>query len=441
MSLDQGKTSNMNGLGLLAQMLHKPIDEVGTTRYRPPYHPISLGVIAAGGTGRSYRPLRRLPAHRIHRELGACFEDHGGWARPAYYPRTGEPESDSIFREVRSVRTGVGVLDYSSLGKLEVSGRDARAFLDRVYINNIAGLQPGAARYGIMLREDGIVFDDGIIVCRSDDDFLLHTTSAGASGVYAHLDEWLQCEWQDLDVRISDTSTAWATFMLAGPKARQLMVALDIGIDFDDALFPHMQWCEVRLSQFTVRILRASFTGELSYEISVPAPYGEALLEQIASKGEVLGLMPFGVEALMVLRAEKGYLHLGVDTDGTTMPQDLGWGAAVKRKDRDFIGRRSLVMAVGACPGRYEFTGLLPLGGTGLRPGAHVIDIESRETTGYVTSACFSPTLDRPIALGLVASARNREGEVVTVFDNGERSQARLCSPCFVDPEGVKIHA
>jgi len=441
MSLDQGKTSNMNGLGLLAQTLQRSIDAVGTTRYRPPYQPVSLGVIAAGGIGRSYSPFRLLPAHRVHKALGAQFEDHGGWFRPACYPRPGESESESIVREVRSVRTTVGVLDYSSLGKIEVCGRDAREFLDRVYVNNISSLQAGTARYGIMLREDGIVLDDGIVVCRSDEDFLLHTTSAGAPGVYAHLDEWLQCEWRDLQVGLSDVSSAWATFMVAGPGARQLMESLDIGVDFDAPLFPHMQWCDARFPDFPVRILRASFTGELSYEISVPAPYGESLMEHICLKGADLGITPFGVEALMTLRAEKGYLHPGVDTDGTTMPQDLGWGNAVKRKNRDFIGKRSLAMPVGTARGRFEFTGLQPLGGTSFQAGAHVIDDDTRETIGYVTSACFSPTLHSPIALGLVASAFGRQGEVVTIFDNGEQTRARLCSPCFVDPQGLKIHA
>ena len=440
MSIDQGKTSNVNALGLLAELSGRPVPEVGTTRFRPPYHPATLGAFGGLEMGALYQPFRRLPAHESHLALGAALEDYGGWQRPAYYPRHGEREAEAVTREVRAVREAAGLLDYSPLGKLEVRGRDARGFLNRVYVNNLLTLRPGAARYGLVLNETGIVMDDGVVVCLAEDHFLLHTTSGGATAVREHLEEWLQCEWTDLDVLVTDVTTAWATAMLSGPAARAVLEAVPSDIDLDREAFPHMQFRAGHLAGVPCRVLRASFTGEVSFEISVPAGYGRAAWEALLAAGRDHGLLPFGLEALMVLRTEKGYLHVGTDTDGTTMPQDLGWGRAIERQAADFVGRRSLELAVGRDPGRRQFTGLEPLDPAArLSDGAHVLTPDGTASAGYVTSACYSPTLGRTVALGLVADARARRGEVVKAWYAGESVPVRLVSPAFYDPEGARL--
>ena len=354
----------------------------------------------------------------------------------------GESEQQAIAREVPAVRNAVGLLDYSPLGKLEVHGPDAREFLNRVYVNNLATLKPGAARYGLMLNERGIVVDDGVVVCLAEDNFLLHTTSGGASAVHRALEEWLQCEWVALRVLVSNVTTQWATFMLSGPGARAVLAQLPGDVDLSRGAFPHMQFRSGSLCGVPVRILRASFTGEVSFEISVPAACGQSLWEALMAAGAPQDITPFGIEALMVLRTEKGYLHVGSDTDGNTMPQDLGWGDAIAKKPGDFVGRRSLALEVGQDPQRLQFTGIALLDETATTvSGAHVLSEDGNNSAGYVTSACFSPTLGRTVALGIVAGARARLGETVSVYYEGRTQPARLVAPCQLDPEGMRLRA
>ena len=358
MSVDQGKTSNVNGLGVLAQTVGRPIPEVGTTRFRPPYHPTTIGAYAGIELGSLYAPYQRLPGHEAHVAAGAVFEDYGAWKRPAYYAQGNESEEAALAREAKAVRQGVGLLDYSPLGKLEIHGPDAREFLNRVYLNNIQTLKVGGCRYGLMLNEAGIVIDDGIVVCLDEEHFLLHTTSGGATTIYQHLEEWLQCEWLDLEVIVNNSTTQWATLMLSGPKARAVLQKLPCDIDLSREAFAHMQYREGTLMGEPCRILRASFTGEVSFEISVPASCGLALWNTLLEAGASEGIVPFGIESLMLLRTEKGYLHVGADTDGNTMPQDLGWAGAVAKKPADFIGRRTLSQEVGSDVERFQFTGI-----------------------------------------------------------------------------------
>ncbi len=440
MAIDQGKTSNVNGLGILALATDRSIPEVGTTRFRPPYHPVTIGAWAGVELGALYQPSRRLPAHNCHAALGAQFADMGGWQRPEYYPRTGESEAQAIAREVLAVRDAVGLLDYSPLGKLEVRGPDAREFLNRVYINNIATLAVGAARYGILLNEQGIVVDDGVVVCLAEDHFLLHSTSGGVGPVHRALEEWLQCEWVELRVLVTNVTGQWVTLMLSGPRARAVLAQLPCDIDLSRDAFGHMQFRSGNLCGVPARILRASFTGELSFEISVPAGYGQSLWQTLLAAGEPQGIAPFGIESLMVLRTEKGLLHVGSDTDGNTMPQDLGWGDAMAKKPVDFIGRRSLALEVGRDPERLQFTGIALLDENATTvSGAHVLAGDGKESAGYVTSACSSPTLGRSVALGIVAGARSRLGETVSVYYEGRSQPARLVAPCQYDPEGARL--
>ena len=436
MSVDQGKTSNVNGLAVLAHATQRPIPDVGTTRFRPPYHPTTIGAYAGVELGQLYAPYLRLPAHDSHVALCGAMADMGGWQRPEYYLRPGEDEHQAITREVRVVRSSVGLLDYSPLGKLEVRGPDAREFLNRMYINNIQTLKVGAARYGLMLNERGIVFDDGVVVCLAEDHFLLHTTSAGSNSVHLWLEEWLQCEWLELEVLVTNCTTQWATMMLSGPQARAVLETLESDINFSREAFPHMQYREGTLCGVPARILRASFTGEISYEISVPANYGQSLWQTLMAAGETYGITPFGIESLMLLRTEKGYLHVGGDTDGTTMPQDLGWAGAIANKPADFVGRRSLSLPVGTDPQRFQYTGIELLDPTAsIVSGAHVLDADGN-TAGYVTSAHHSPSLGRMVALGIVAAAQARQGEQVTLFYGGATRTARLVKAGAYDPAG-----
>ncbi|QIB67071.1 2Fe-2S iron-sulfur cluster-binding protein [Kineobactrum salinum] len=441
MSVDQGKTSNVNGLGVLAKATGRPIADVGTTRFRPPYHPTTLGAYAGVALGELYQPYQLLPAHEAHLAAGAAFEDYGAWKRPACYPRSGEDEAAAMAREATAVRKGVGLLDYSPLGKLEVHGPDAREFLNRVYLNNVQTLKVGAARYGLMLNEAGIVIDDGIMVCLAEQHFLLHTTSGGATTIHQHLEEWLQCEWPELQVIVSNATTQWATLMLSGPQARAVLQTLPSDIDLAREAFGHMQYREGTLDDVPCRILRASFTGEVSFEISVPARHGLDLWHRLMAAGEAFDIIPFGIESLMLLRTEKGYLHVGSDTDGNTMPQDLGWAGAVEKKSADFIGRRTLSQDVGKATDRFQFTGIELLEPKEhIVSGAHVLTADGTSTAGYVTSAVFSPNLGRTVALGIVAGAREREGDQVTIFYGGKTRPARLVKPCAYDPAGEALN-
>ncbi len=440
MSIDQGKTSNINGLALLAEAVGRPIDEVGTTTFRPPYHPVPVGSYAGDDIGQFYRPRLYLPAHAAHVDLGGQFADFAGWQRPECYPLPGESEAATLAREVRSVRNGVGLLDYSSLGKIEVTGPDAREFLNRIYANNMQTLKPGHARYGLMLNEAGVVFDDGVAVCMDDERFLVHTTSANAAAVYHWLEEALQCEWRSLRVIVCNVTSEWATLMLSGPLSRKVLARLPGTLALDRDRFRHMQFQSAQLCEVPARVLRASFTGEVSFEVSVPADYAISLWQQLMDAGESEGIAAFGVESLMVLRTEKGFLHLGADTDTSTMPQDLGWGHVIARKQKDFLGRRSLSLPVAKDPDRKQLTGVTLCDDSAVvQAGAHVLAPDSSNSQGFVTSACYSPTLGRTVALALVESAQSRVGESVVLFDRGQRLDALLTPTCALDPDGERL--
>jgi len=444
MSVDQGKTSNINALAVLADRTGRAIPEVGTTRFRPPYHPVTMGVIAGSGIGERYAPRLETPMHERHLELGAEMDDYGGWQRPACYLQPGEDEHQAVRREMCAVRNGLALFDASPLGKIEVRGPDAAEFLERVYANSVRNLAPGRARYGLMLNELGIVIDDGVLVRVSEDHFLVHTTSGGASRIFLMLEEWLQCEWTTLRVRCTNVTTQWATVTLSGRGARDVLSPLIEGIDFSREAFPHMQFRTGSFGGVPLRVLRASFTGEASYEISVPANRGLALWDALHAGAEPRGVAVFGLEALLMLRVEKGYLHVGADTDGTTNPLDLGFGPVIAKKASDFIGRRSLGQPEALRQGRFRFCGIEPLDPAKALPiGAHVLDTLAdgrRRSGGYVTSSCFSPTLGCWIGLGIVRDGPDRAGEVVTVVGNGKEMQARLRGPVFLDPEGERLH-
>ena len=444
MGTEQGKTSNLNGLSLLAEITGRAIPEVGTTTYRPPYTPVSLGALAGQRKGALLSPLRRLPAERRHAACGAVFDEYGGWWRPAFYPRDGEDRERAIEREIRTVREGVGLFDASPLGKIAVSGPDAAVLCDRLYCNDLLGLAPGRVRYCLLLNDGGKVYDDGIVARLAEDRFLLSPSSSHATGVHQLAEEWRQTGWPELAVAIADLTSAWATFAVTGPRARAVVERLETDIALDPNALPHMAIGEGRIGGVPGRIARVSFTGELSFEISVPSGHAAALVDELLRIGRPDGLAPVGSEALLVLRMEKGYVLVGRDTDGTTEPDDLAMGGVLAKKARDFVGRRSLHREVSRDPGRLQLVGLANSVPDEVLPtGAHVIerDGQRRRSLGYVTSSAWSPTLGRGIALGLVADGRARiaTGQPVELFHLGRSYVASVVPPTWYDPRGERL--
>lgn len=443
MSVDQGKTGNLNAFIVLGKLTGRETGDIGTTTYRPPYSPVTLGAVAGRRCGEFYAPRRVLPAQTVHEKLDAEFEDYG-WQRPDCYPRAGESPTEAIQREAKAVRTHVGVFDNSPIGKLEVRGPDAAECLSRLYINNVRTLAPGRARYGLMLNEHGVIIDDGVFVRLTENHFVVHTTSGAVARIYAMMEEWLQCEWRNLRVVVDDMTAQSANFAVAGPKAREVLLALGTDIDLSSTTLPHMAVATGSLAGLDVRILRVSYSGEAGFEINVAARYGAGMLEAILEAGQPFGIVPYGVEALMLLRTEKGYLHIGTDTDGETTPDDVGWGHVARNKPDDYIGKRSLYRAGNTDHDRKQFMGLELLDPKQIiRPGAHLLLGENRQppatTDGWVTSACFSPNLGRYIALCRLRSGTSRKGEIVTVCDEDERFHARVVSPVFYDPENLRL--
>lgn len=442
MAPDQGKTGNQNALLTIAELTGRNPADVGSVTFRPPFTPVTLGAIAGREVGERYAPRRQLPAHVAHEALKPRWWEAGGWMRPACYPRAGESAHAAVQREAAAVRAGVGIFDASPLGKIEVTGSDAARFLDRFYINSVAKLPAGRVRYGLMLNENGIIIDDGTVGCLDRNHFVVTTTSGAASRIAAWLEEWRQCEWPDLDVFITPVTTHWATVAVAGPRARQLLARFRTDIPIDWRSLPHMSLAEGRFAGVLARIYRVSFSGELGFELNVPARYGAALWRELLRAGEDLGVTPYGIETVLLLRLEKGYLHVGVDTDGTTTPADVGWGEVAARKKSDFIGKRSLARTDNQRPDRLQLVGLAVEDANALVPGAHLRLAGTQEgSDGWITSAGLSPALDKPIALAMLRGGRARIGEKVTVHDLGKTGTAHVVEPDFFDPEGKRLRA
>ena len=444
MASDQGKTSNVAGIHVLSNLIDKPAHAIGTTKFRPPFDPVTIGAFAGRVVGDDLMPLAQLPSHATLLAGGAVMEPYGHWLRAAYVPLLDETEAQAVAREVTAIRSAVGLFDASALGKIEVKGPDAAEFLQRMYVGGVRTLKVGQCRYGLMLSEHGIVYDDGVFARIGENHFLVGTTSGHAAAISEAFHEWLQCEWPHLRVLVENVTTGWAVMNVAGRDARAVLEAVGTDIDLSPAAFSHMAYRAGTVGGVRARIERVSFTGELSYEVAVPWCYGSALWEAMMDAGKSFGISPFGVEALMVMRIEKGFLHVGSDTDGTTYPQDVGFGDAVAKKKDDFVGRRSTMRSDGLREGRRQLVGLEITDGKGpLAIGAHVLPpdaTEARGTQGWITSSVHSPTLGRPLAMGLVASGRDRMGEEVRVWNMGAWRAARIADPHFFDPAGERNH-
>ena len=450
MATDQGKLSNINGLAVLSDTLGQAIPQVGTTTFRPPYTPISMGAIAGEARGEIFQPLRRTPLHSWHEANGADWEPVGQWRRPYCYRRTGEDRHAAVAREVTAARTSLGLLDASTLGKIVVKGPDAGRFLDMLYTNMMSTLPVGKCRYGLMCSENGFLIDDGVVARLAEDTWLCHTTTGGADRIHAHMEDWLQCEWWDWQVYTANVTEEFAQIAVVGPKARALLEKLG-GMDVSREALPFMTWAEGTLGGFPVRVFRISFSGELSYEVALPANLGRAFWDRLLKEGAQWQPTPYGTEALHVLRAEKGFIMIGDETDGTVIPQDLGLGWAISKKKADYLGKRAQERSFMASPERWQLVGLetldgsvLPTGALALAPGKNANG--QRNTQGRVTSSYRSPTLGRGIALGLVRHGPDRMGEELVFttedYDAADEAattvKARIVSPVFYDPEGKK---
>ena len=444
MALDQGKTSSVNALAIVAQMLGRPINAIGTTTFRPPYRPVAIGALAGPETEQQFKPIRRSPMHHLHARNGAVFTTTGLWLRPWYYPKPGETLRDAYIREADAVRKTVGMTDVSTLGKIDVQGPDAAEFLNRIYANDFDTLAVGKARYGVMLRPDGIVVDDGTTSRITEHHYFMTTTTGGAGKVMTFLEYLLQTTWSELKVQLTSVTSQWAAVAVAGPRSRDLVAVLVRDVDFGNAAFPFMGVRHGNIGSIPVRVLRISFSGELAYEIYTPAGFGEALWQTVGEAGRAFGLVTYGIEALGALRIEKGHVA-GAEIDGRTTLADMGL-ARMASKKKPYIGS-VLMQREGLLDGnRPQLVGLEAANGDiELRAGAILCEPGQHEGhgIGFVSSVTYSPALGRHIAIGFVAGGMSREGKLIdAVFPlRGEVTTVRVRSPRFVDPEGARLNA
>ncbi|MBO6947457.1 MAG: (2Fe-2S)-binding protein [Rhodospirillales bacterium] len=443
MGTDQGRTSNINGLAILAGLTGREIVDVGTTTFRPPYTAVPMAAIAGNRVKTFYRAARYLPAHETHENAGAVFEDVG-WMRPDWYRMNGEDREAAVATEMAAVRSAVGLFDGSPLGKIEVAGPDARAFVDRFYVSNIMTLKPGRIRYSVMLHEDGVIFDDGVVTCVDDNLFIVGPSSGNADTVAAWLERWRQTEWPGMRVAVAPVTSNWASIAIAGPKAREVLAALDPDFSISGDVFSHMSYRQGRIAGFDGRVSRVSFTGELQYEVNVPARHGKTLLTRLLNITQPMGGRLVGLEAWLRLRLEKGYLHVGADTNGRTTPLDIGMGGVAAKKPGDFIGKRSLALSYAQSENREQLVGLTVKAGA-LRVGGRILMDEVATppcpTAGYVTSACYSPSLGYYVGLALIENGANRMGETIKIFDRGQVLAAEICRPGPFDPDNERLMA
>ncbi|MDG1457287.1 MAG: sarcosine oxidase subunit alpha family protein [Pseudoprimorskyibacter sp.] len=446
MATDQGKTSNMGGLAIMSELAGKPIPQVGTTIFRPPYTPTAIGAFAGRSRDADFRPVRKTPSHTWAEEQNAVFVEVGMWLRAQWFPRTGETHwRQSVDREVLQTRKSVGICDVTTLGKIDVQGADAATFLNKIYCNPFAKVPVGKVRYGLMLREDGIAMDDGTAARLAEDHFVVTTTTANAVGVYRHMEFVRQCLFPDLDVQLISTTEAWAQYSVAGPNARALLKkVVDPEHDISNEAFPYMACGEVSVGQVRSRLFRISFSGEMAYEIAVPTRYGDALIRRLVEAGKEFDAVVYGTEALGVMRIEKGHAA-GNELNGTTSALNLGMGRMVNKK-KDSIGSTLSKRDGMNGPDALKLVGLKPVDPSKPVPaGAHLMTkgspVDAAHDQGYVTSACYSPNLGHHIALAFLRSGDSRLGEVIRLVSplTGQDHDVEVVSAHFIDPEGDRL--
>jgi sarcosine oxidase subunit alpha len=442
MATDQGKTSNLNALALVADTLGRSIPAVGLTTFRAPYTPVSFGAFAGTARGELFDPIRTTPTHGWAAAHGAVFEDVGLWKRARYFPHPGEDMHQAVARECRAVRSGCGIFDASTLGKIEVVGADALTFMNRLYVNAWNSLAAGRCRYGVLLRDDGFVYDDGVVARIDAERLHVTTTTGGAPRVLALMEDYLQTEWTDLKVWLTSTTEQWAVIAVQGPKAREVLAGLT-DVDLSAAALPHMSVVLGHVCGVPMRLFRVSFTGELGFEVNVPADYGHAVWRAIYAAGEPYGITAYGTESMHVLRAEKGYVIIGQDTDGTVTPDDVGLAWAIGKSKPDFVGKRSLSRPAMSAPDRRQLVGLLTADPVRvLEEGAQVLaERGGGKPLGHVTSSYASSVLGHSIALALIAGGRARLGQTLYVADAAGAIPVKVTPTVFYDTGGARLNA
>jgi sarcosine oxidase subunit alpha len=448
MATDQGKTANVLGLAILADIAGRRIPEIGTTTFRPPFSGVSFGALAGHHRGKEFRPIRRTASHEWAAANGAVFVEAGPWLRAQYFHRPGDKDIDaSIAREVEVTRKAVGVCDVSTLGKIDIQGEDAGKFLDRVYSNKLSTLAVGKARYGLMLREDGFVLDDGTAARFSPSHYVISTTTANAGKVFQHLEFCKQVLWPELDVELISVTEQWAQYSIAGPHSRDVLRKLvDPAFDISDAGLPRMGAVELTIcGGVQARLFRVSFSGERAYEIAVPARYGDAVIRALMEAGKEFGIVAYGTEALGVMRIEKGHAA-GPEVSGQTTARDLGLGGMVS-KDKDCIGKVMAGRPALVAPERPILVGVKPVDPEQrLAAGSHFIPVgveaKLENDQGHLTSVAWSPSLGHDVGIGFIASGRDRIGTRIRAVDllRGHDVECEIVSPVFIDPEGVRQH-
>jgi len=444
MATDQGKTSNVNALGIISELSNTDISELGTTTFRLPYTPVTFGALAGRHVKEFFDLERTTPMHDWHIKNGALFEDVGQWKRAWYYPKNKENLSSALNREVKATRDSLGILDASTLGKIDIQGRDVSEFLNRIYTNAWSKLEIGKCRYGVMLGDDGMVIDDGVTTRLGEYHYLMSTTTGNAASVLSKLEDWLQTEWPELEVYLTSVTEQYGTISLNGPNSRKLMQKLNLDYDFSKENFSHMSFKNINLCGVECRVMRISFTGELCYEINVPSGFAKYLWEICIEKGQEFNITPYGTEAMHVLRAEKGFIIVGQETDGSVTPIDLDMDWIVSKKKYDFVGKRALNRSDTIKKDRKQLVGLKTKDPNKvLEEGAQLVEALTTlpmKMVGHVTSSYFSPNLDRSFALALIKGGLEKKGKKLFAPMENETIEVEITDPVFIDPENVRIN-
>ena len=445
MATDQGKLSNMHALGIIAETAGVKMGTLGTTTFRPPFTPLTFGAIVGRNVGRFFDITRKTPMHEWHVDNKAEFENVGQWKRAWFYPKNNEDMHKAVQRESKAARDSAGILDASTLGKIDIQGTDASEFLNRVYTNAWSKLAIGKCRYGLMLNEDGMVYDDGVTTRLGENHFLMTTTTGGAANVLSKLEDYLQTEWPELDVYMTSVTDHYATASICGPNSKKILIKLFPDLKFDDENFPHMSFQKAYLDNIECRIMRISFTGEHSYEININSKYGKSLWEKCIQAGKEFNITPYGTEAMHLLRAEKGFIIVGQDTDGTMTPVDLQMDWIVSKKKYDFIGKRSLYRSDTIRDDRKQLVGLLTDDPNEvLEEGAQIVaDLNKKpiDMLGHVTSSYYSPNLKKSIALAVVRSGKKMKGQKLIVPMENKNINVTVSDFIFLDKENSKLNA
>ena len=445
MATDQGKTSNVNALGIISELTGQDISDLGTTTFRLPYTPVTFGAMAGRFVKEFFDVERTTPIHSWHIENKALFEDVGQWKRPWYYPKNNETMDEAVNREVKATRDSLGILDASTLGKIDLKGRDVSEFLNRIYTNAWSKLAVGKCRYGIMLGDDGMVIDDGVTTRLGDHHYLMTTTTGNAASVMSKLEDWLQTEWPELEVYLTSVTEQFGTISLNGPNSRKIVELLFPDQDFSSESFPHMSFKNLEIDKVSCRVMRISFTGEICYEINIPASYALSLWNKCIQLGKDFNITPYGTEAMHVLRAEKGYIIVGQETDGSVTPVDLDMNWIVSKKKYDFIGKRALVRSDTIKEDRKQLVGILTVDPSiVLEEGSQLVEVETSlpmPMVGHITSSYYSPNLGRSIALALVKSGTKKKGVKLIVPTVNSSVEVEITNPVFIDPENERLMA